>query len=131
MTDRADKVTTPNPLAGRDPGLLRRLAAFRSRVNDLLLDRLAAAARRDAASHARERRQPLEDIEATAQILRVLTKQAWDATDLRLLDTYWRDETRSELFADEFEGERHLIRHYVDAARRQLAPTGRTPNAGR
>jgi hypothetical protein len=40
----------PNPLAEREPQLAERLAAFRLRVNDLLVDQLPAELRRDSAA---------------------------------------------------------------------------------
>jgi hypothetical protein len=51
----------------------------------------------------------------------MLTKDSWDKSDLRPSDVCWREAAHSDLFADEFEPERHRIRRHVEAARTALA----------
>jgi hypothetical protein len=117
MMPTAAQSLIPNPLAAQAPKLLGRLATFRDRVNDILLDQLAATTLRDPTFRAEQCPHPSEDIQATAQVLRVLTKASWDADDMRLLDACWRIATQSELFGAEFEAERHQIQGVVRAAR--------------
>ena len=112
--------TAANRLADREPELAARLTAFRDRVTELLLDRLAAACPGAPALPAKGPPHPLEDLHAAAQVLRVLAKASWDASDLRLFDAFWRHASRSDLFADDFEPERHRIEHCVASARREL-----------
>ena len=54
------------------------------------------------------------------ETLRILTKDAWTQADLDRLDDCWRTASRSDLFADEFEAERHRIQHSAEAAAKQL-----------
>jgi hypothetical protein len=89
----------------QEPELVARLAAFRVRVGDMLLDALAAAFLRDATFRREQCPHPLEDVKTTAQVLRVLTKEAWDTDDVKLVDACWRDAMRCDLFGDEFEAE--------------------------
>ncbi len=86
----------------------------------MLLDKLAATALNDPAYRAEQCPHPLEEVKATAQILRMLTRQSWDAGDFCIFDAFWRDATRSTLFGEEFEAERHRIQHCVEAGRQEL-----------
>jgi hypothetical protein len=110
-------LSIPNPLARQEPELGERLASFRPIVHDMLLDKLAAVTLREPAFRARECPHPLEEVKATAQVLRVLVKEAWDKDDLAILDANWRLASQSALFADEFEAERHRIRQCIETAR--------------
>ena len=110
-----------NPLVRQDPGLVGRLAALRDRVTDLLLDRIAAAALHDPTFRAGGPSHPPEDVRKAAAVLRVLTKRAWDRDDPAVLDACWRHVSRSDLFAEEVEAERHRITHAVEAGRQALA----------
>jgi hypothetical protein len=109
-----------NPLMDRDSELVERLAAFRIPVHDMLLDKLAATVLHDPACRAEQCLHPLDEVKATAQILRMLTKPSWDSGDFRVFDAFWRDATRSALFGEEFEAERHRIHHCVKASRQEL-----------
>lgn len=111
--------STPNPLAKRDPELVKSFAAFQSRIGNTLLDALGniLADPRFRAHHAPD---VLEDLHAAGQVLRVLVKDKWTGEDLDTFDTYWRDAIRSDLFGDEFEAERHRIQASVEAARMKL-----------
>jgi hypothetical protein len=111
---------TPNPLFNREPELVERLAEFRDLANYMLLDKLAAAILRDPSFRAETSPHPLEDVRSTALVLRMLTKISWDQSDMRVFDACWKEATRSELFADEFEAERHFIEQNV---------TGRSPGS--
>jgi hypothetical protein len=117
----AENPSTPNPLKRRDPALAKSLAAFRSRLGDMLLDKLAPLLD-DPAFRSREG-QELGDLRAVAQVLRVLAKANWARQDLETFDTYWRDASRSGLLADEFEADRHRIQHSIQTARKQLFKT--------
>jgi hypothetical protein len=121
MIPGSAKISKPNPLARRDPGLVERLTAFRRRITEMLLDQLAAAALHDPAFRAEECPHSIEDVQATVQILRVLTKEAWDQDDLALFDASWPQATRADLFADEFKAERHRIRKCVEDAQKSFA----------
>jgi len=109
-----------NPLLDRAPELVERLAAFRVVVQDMLLDKLAATALNDPAFRAEQCPHSLEEVKATAQILRMLTKQSWDSGDFTIFDAFWRTAAFSELFSDKFEPERHRIQHCVEAGRQEL-----------
>jgi hypothetical protein len=65
-------------------------------------------------------------VKATAQVLRVLTRESWDETDLQRFDAYWRDAARSELFGGEFEDARRIT-HCVEAGRRELLALRHNP----
>jgi hypothetical protein len=118
--------TASNPLSEQEPELVPQLNDFRLHVNDMLLDKLAAAQFNDPAFRMRGCPYPLADVKASAQILRVLTRKLWDADDLAIFDACWRQATHSDLFGDEFESERHRIQHAVDAIRQQLCPSKRS-----
>jgi hypothetical protein len=72
----------PNPLIGRDAPLVEALSAFRSRVHDQLLDKLAAGLLKASAFRAAQSSNTIEELQATALILRVLTKDTWDQEDM-------------------------------------------------
>jgi hypothetical protein len=117
-------------LRDREPELTDRLSAFRAGVYDMLLDALALTQVRDLNFQTPPCPHPYQDVRATAQILRVLTKESWTANDLKLFDACWREATLSDLFADAFETDRHRIQHAIDAARQQLLakePASRRP----
>ena len=120
------KRTIRNPLAVTDPQLVFQMAALRDRVYDLLLDKLAAASLNKPSFRGEQFAFPMADIKANAQILRVLTKEAWDGEDLTIFAACWRDASHSELFAEEFEPERHRIQHAVEAARKDLTEKSRS-----
>jgi hypothetical protein len=113
------RFSLPNPLAKQEPELVERLASFRLLVTDMLLDKLAAVTLREPAFRARECPHRLEEVKATAQVLRVLVKDAWDKDDLAILVTCWRQASQFALFADEFEAERHRISQCIETAREQ------------
>jgi hypothetical protein len=92
----------------------------------MLLDRLAATVLHDPAYRAEECPHPLEEVKATAQVLRMLTKPSWDSRDFCVFDAFWRDATRSALFGEEFEAERHRIEHCVETGRQELRTGKRT-----
>ena len=115
----------PNPLAEHAPDLLQRLTEFRGQVYDMLLDQLEAATLHDPAFRRDRCPHPAEEVRVTVHILRVLTKDAWDSDDLRLLDECWRPATRTDHFAEEFEAERHRLQHWIEAARKELRPSHR------
>ena len=110
-------VSTPNLLKARDPELARELKAFRSRLGDLLLDRLDTLM---ASPRFRELPLDLGDLNAIARVLSVLDKESWTQADLDAFDDDWRAAMRSELFGGEFESSKHRIQASVDAARRHL-----------
>jgi hypothetical protein len=112
--------TLPNPLVSREPELVERLSKFRERVNHMLLDGLAAHALRDPVFLAERCPHALEDVKATALLLRMLTQESWTRHDMRIFDACWRPASHSFLFADEFEASRHLIRHYVEEVQEEL-----------
>lgn len=116
---------TENPLFENDPNLVERLVQFRDLANQMLLDKLAAAILRDASFRAEACPHPFEDVRSTALVLRVLTKTSWDKSDMRVLDACWKEAIRSDLFADEFEAERHFIQQNIDEARKELPGTER------
>jgi hypothetical protein len=89
-----------------------------------LFDQLAARTLRDPASHGSECPHSFEEVRAVALTLCTLTKPAWDAGDLRLLDACRRTACRSALFAGEFEAERLRIQHGIEAVREN---PGRSP----
>lgn len=111
--------TTPNPLRDRDPDLVDNLTSFRGRIGDLLLDTLAPMFA-DSRSRAEYGPGFLAELHAAAQVLRVLVKEKWTEQDLDTFDKYWRDAMRSEIFADEFEAERHRIQACVNTARTSM-----------
>jgi hypothetical protein len=124
MTPNPTPTSVPNPLAGRDPELARRLATFRQQVSDLLYDQLGAHALKQPAFASPQCPHAYEEVRAVALILNVLTKPSWDDNDLYLVDTFWRTAARSDLFADEFEAERVRIQQDLDAGRKALRPNG-------
>jgi hypothetical protein len=109
--------SVPNPLPERDPQLAGRPAAFRDRVNSLLFDWLAADALQDPALRVGQCPHAFEDLRAVALTLRVLTKPSWDAGDMRRIDACWHTASRSGLFAEGFEAERHRLGRHVEDAR--------------
>ena len=110
-----------NLLVQREPEIAQRLAAFRNRVNETLLD-LLAAARLDGRTFPDEHSQhSFSEVKATALVLHMLTKDRWNRDDLRLFDACWREVTLSDLFGDEFEPDRHRIQECVAAASKKLA----------
>lgn len=117
--DESSIPATPNPLKRRDPELVKNFAAFRSRIGDALLDSLAPALA-DASFRARLGSEFLADLYAAARVAQVLAKEKWTERDLDTFDRYWRDASRSDYFADEFECERHRILACVDDARAKL-----------
>jgi hypothetical protein len=123
----------PNPLLEREPELVGRLASLRQNVYALVFKHLAADAVKDPAFYASDPAflasnpafhvdRPFDDVRALALTLRVLTKHTWEAPHLRLLDACWRTASRVDLFAEEFEGERHRIERAIEAARAALQP---------
>jgi hypothetical protein len=62
----------------------------------------------------------LEDVIAIAQVLRVLSKETWREADMKTLERYWRRACLVDLFADKFEGDRHIIQLQIEAARNQF-----------
>jgi len=108
------------PLLDRAPELIERLTTFRVLVHDLLLDNLAATVLADPAYRAKQCPHSLGEVNATALILRMLTKETWHSGDFTLFDAFWRAAAFSALFADEFEAERHRIKHCVEAGREEL-----------
>ena len=118
--EATEPLTIPNPLAREEPELAAQLVAFRLKVDDMLLDKLAAKALADPGFRASQCQHPMDDVTATAQLLRVLTKESWDMDDLAILDACWHQALNSGLFGDEFEAERHRIRYYVDIGRERL-----------
>jgi hypothetical protein len=114
------KPSVPNPLVKADPELVERLTAFKLHVYDMLINKLAAKTAPELGFRTDQCTQPLEDMTATAQVLFVLTRQSWDRDDLTILDTYWRQASHSTLFGEEFEAERHRIRHQVQAGHQQV-----------
>lgn len=111
--------TTLNSLKQRDPELVKSLAAFRSRIGDILLDSLGKLLA-DPRFHARHGPDVLKDLHAVGQVLRVLIQDRWTEQDLDTFDAYWRDAIRSDLFGEEFEAERHRIQTSVETARTKL-----------
>src|SRR5438128_658903 len=94
----------PNPyISTREPELFQQLTGSRCRVFDTQLDRLAAAQLHDAAFRLQESPHPMEDVKATEQVLRVLTRDSWDSTDPEIFDACWQQAAFSDLFADKFE----------------------------
>jgi hypothetical protein len=122
------KDSVHNPLLGRDSELVQRLSDFGIRVGDMLLDKLAGQMLGDPSFRIKECLHPLADVKACAILLRILTKQSWDADDLELVNLCWRQATASELFGDEFEAERFRIKHHVEEARKALAGIDRQPD---
>ena len=120
MPRSSSAFATPNPLLQRDPGLIEQLAAFRLVVNDMLLDKLAAARLHEPNFRAEMCPHSLEEVKAVVQVLRVLTRPSWDEDDLDIFDACWREAVRSGLFGDEFEAERHRIQQCVDVGRKAL-----------
>ena len=114
-----DLPSMPNLLKERDPELVKELSAFRSRLGDLLLDKLDAVLD-DPLFRDRGKFLPLEDLRPIAHILRILTKDSWTEEDLDLFDASWRDACRSDLFGDEFESSRHCIKIATESARMRL-----------
>ncbi len=106
-----------NPLLERDPELVRRLAEFRLQVDNMFLDKLAGQMLHDATFRIKECPHPTGEVKATAILLRILTKESWEADDLKLLDLCWREATASELFGMEFEAERLRLQHCIKAAK--------------
>jgi hypothetical protein len=119
VTQEPSHSSTPNPLAKREPELVKNFAAFQSHIGDTLLVAVGKllADRRFRAHHAPD---VLEDLHAAGKVLSVLVKDKWTEQDLDTFDTYWRDAMRSDLFGDEFEAERHRIQASVEAARTKL-----------
>ena len=117
--DQPSNPSTPNPIKQRDPELVKRLASFQSRLGTILLDSLAPLLA-DPGFRTRHAPDFLADIHAAAQILRILVQDEWTEHDLDTFDTYWRDACRSDLFAEEFEAERHRIQACVEIARTKL-----------
>jgi hypothetical protein len=99
---KANGTRIRNPLLGREPQLAERLATFAILVNDMLLDRLAAKAIANHSFLAEQSQHSFEDVHATAQVLRVLTKSEWDESDLRLFDAFWRSAAFFEPFCRGF-----------------------------
>jgi hypothetical protein len=113
----------PNPLAERDSELVQRLARFRTRVTDMLLDKLAGQMLNDPSFGIRQCPHTLAEVKATALALRVLTKDCWGQDDLAVFDACWQQASCSDLFADEFEAERQRILHCFQTARAHLQVT--------
>jgi hypothetical protein len=120
-------LTVPNVLTEREPEIAQRLEIFRNRVNDMLLDHLAAARLDDRTIPDKNGQHPLPEVKATALVLHMLTKDRWNRDDLRLFDACWREVVLSDLFGDEFEPDRHRIQHCVEAARKQISLREPTP----
>jgi hypothetical protein len=114
--------TAPNEILKREPELASRLVAFRSRVNDMLADKLAAQSLNDPAFRVKECPYPLADVKATAIILRMLTKPEWDTDDFLLFDKYWRQTSCADLFGDEFVAEYHRLQQCIEICRKHVAP---------
>jgi hypothetical protein len=110
-------VTTANILKARDPELAKELKAFRSRLGDLLLDKLD---RLMASPRFRELPLDLGDLNAIARVLSMLDKEYWTEADLNAFDDDWRAAIRSEMFGGEFESSKHRIQAAVVAARRHF-----------
>jgi hypothetical protein len=104
--------------------LALRLAALQTIVNELLLDQVAAAALPEPAFRARECLHPSEEVKATAQPLRVLTKEPWDRDGLALMDACWRQATQSALFGDESSSRNGTVSAVPSR------PRGQPPSAG-
>jgi len=111
--------STPNPLKQRDPSLAKSLAAFQLRFGNMLLDTLAPLL--DDPAFRSHQGEDLGDLRAVAQILRVFAKDKWTEQDLETFDTHWRDASRADLFADEYEADRHRIQILVETARSKLS----------
>jgi hypothetical protein len=124
QSDPAMRKTQPNrvsnPLEMADPQLVKRLQVLSDRVVEVLLDRLAADSLKDDTFRPESRTVPIDELKANVQILRMLTKETWNQDDLRLFDTFWRQACLSDLFAEEFEAERHRIVAAVTSARQRL-----------
>jgi hypothetical protein len=110
----------PNELAQREPAIVKRLAVFREQVIGLLLDKLAEGRLRDPAFGAEKCPYSLEEIKAVALVVHALTLEKWTSKDLRILDACWRDAILSDLFADEWECERHRIQQCVTAGQESI-----------
>ena len=114
----ANQATVPNLLRLREPEVAQRLTAFRDRVIDLLLDRLASTFLHDPTKRIKEGPQPLPELKAVAVALHMLTRNSWDAEDLKVFDSCWREATLSDLLSDEFESDRFHIQDCVEEARK-------------
>jgi hypothetical protein len=117
-----------NSLKRRHPELIKSFTGFRYGIGDVLLDSLAPVL---ADPEVRRRHAPdlLADLHAVAQVLRVLVKDRWTEQDFATFDRYWRYAVRSDLFAEQFEAERHRIRAAVESARTKLVKPPVTTSA--
>ena len=113
--------TIANPLLAGEAELVERFRVLRDSVYEMLLDKLTAKYLKDSDFRPKASELSIQDLLATAQILRVLSKTVWDNDDIRLFDTFWRDASHSALFAEEFEPERHRVRACVDRVKAKLA----------
>jgi hypothetical protein len=120
VAEQPKSLTLPNLLNLRDPELVRRLRDFRRHVHDLLLDLLAGAPPKDMPFRSDQQPHALEEVIATAQVLRVLGKETWRQADMEILERFWRPAWQSDLFADEFEADRHRIQHQIESAKDQF-----------
>ena len=120
VAEKPKSITLPNLLSLRDPELVRRLQDYHKRVHDLLLDLLAGPTPKGTEFRSDQHPRSLEDVIATAQVLRVLSKESWRHADMEILERFWRPAWRSDLLADEFEAERHRIQHQFDSAKDQF-----------
>lgn len=110
----------PNFMKLRDPALVQRLQECRERVVNLLLDKLAEESPRNPGICFAIDGPALDELVATAQVLRVLGQESWRERDMKVLENYWRPAWRLDLFADEFEAERHTIQIQIEAAKKPL-----------
>jgi hypothetical protein len=111
--------STLNPLAVRDRELLRQLNLFRGKLADVLLE-VFQSLLDDPRCRLGNQLEPLEGIHAAAQVVRVLTKDAWTEEDLNVFEAHWQAAIRSPLFGGEFEADRHRLQLLAKTAREQL-----------
>jgi len=116
-----------NPLLDRDGELFARLATFARDLNTMLIDHLAVQTLQQAGFSIQGVSYSFSNVRATAIVLRVLTKSAWNEHDIHLLDLLWRQVIATDLFGGEFEAERFRIQHGLQTARQQLR---RSPHQG-
>jgi hypothetical protein len=107
---------TPNLLKERDPDLFREVIDFRSRVEEILLDKLDNVLD-NPGFRDRGHFLPRDDLKSIAQVIRVLTKDSWSPKDLNDFDSSWRNAMKSDFFAEAFESIRFRIENAVNTTR--------------
>ena len=125
-TPAAQALTVPNRLLEREPELAQQFSAFREQVHDILTDEVAAHYLHSRGLPILPSRHEMADVKATAVILRMLAKPSWGEYDLTVFNAFGMQALSFDLFADEFEAERHRIQQCVQEARSELLSQDQT-----